>query len=377
VKRCYLAALVARQRVLEHVRWHRPWRLVVLLLLLAAPTTPAASAQSLLDRPPNLSGDWVGVSGTLYFNFLHRFSTSPAPERKVANVPTFAIAAGLPARTLVGAHYATNSQLAPRYPNEWEFFVRHSPFSQAAGAPLDMAAQVGYNLASEGVDGEVSVARREGPVRVMLVGRILADPFVAGQTRFAGGAGATLRLGRYVALAGDAASIFNPLDDERLAWSAGLHLALPHTPHTLSLHAANTNAATLQGASRGEDEVRYGFEFTVPLTLRRWFGGTAPAPAPASHAAPAAAVRGGAGEVVGAGIRGFAFTPGRLEVAVGTTIEWKNDDPVAHTVTADDGSFDSGSIESGAIWRHSFDTPGTYTFTCAPHPFMKGSVVVR
>lgn len=356
--------------------------LPVLAVVATAVAAGAAHAQSLLDRPPNLSGNWVGSSGTLYFNFVHRFGASPPPERKVSNVPTFAFGVGLPAQTLLGAHYATNSRLAPRYPNEWEFFVRHAAFTQATGAPLDVAGQVGYNLAVEGVDGELSIARSEGPLRLILAARIMADPFVAGQTRFAGAAGATVRLGRHVALAGDAASLLNRTDGERLAWSAGLHLALPHTPHTLSLQAANTNAATLQGASRGEADVRYGFEFTVPVTLRRWFGGRPPAAAepPGERAAePMRPAPGedGADAVVEAAMRGFGYTPARLEIAAGTVVEWTNHDPVPHTVTADDGSFDSGSIEPGATWRHRFDTPGTYPFVCAPHPFMRGSVIVR
>ena len=85
-----------------------------------------AAGQSLLDRSPNLSGGWVGSSGQLYFNFLHRFTASDAPERKVSNVPTFTVAAGLQFRTLVGFEYATNSTHAPSYPNEWEVFARHA-----------------------------------------------------------------------------------------------------------------------------------------------------------------------------------------------------------------------------------------------------------
>src|SRR5687767_15363430 len=122
-----------------------------------------ARAQSLLDRSPNVSGDWVGAPGTLYFNFVHRFSTSSAPERKVSNVPTFLLAAGLPMRFLAGVNYSTNSSLAPRFPNEWEIFARWAPLSEDHGAPLDLAGQVGYNNAGEGVDGEVSVARRVSP----------------------------------------------------------------------------------------------------------------------------------------------------------------------------------------------------------------------
>lgn len=350
------------------------------LVVAAAALAQSAAAQSLLDRPPNLSADWVGTSGTLYFHFVHRFSASSMPERKVSNVPTFAMALGLPARTLVGAHYATNSQLAPRYPNEWEFFARAAPFAQENGAPVDLGGQVGYNVAAEGVDGELSLARRQGALRVIAVARVLADPYVAGRTRMAIGGGATFRLGGHVALAGDWVTLANREGTEQAAWSAGLHLALPSTPHTLSLHASNVTATTLQGASRGVEQVRYGFEFTVPVTLRRYFGGRGTAPTPRADpppVTPRAGAAAEAGAVASAGVKGFAYTPTRIEITAGTTVEWKNGDPVAHTVTAADQSFDSGLIQPGATWRHTFATPGTYDFLCTPHPFMKGVVVVR
>jgi plastocyanin len=340
----------------------------------------SARAQSLLDRPPNLSGEWVGSSGQLYFNFLHRFIASDAPERKISNAPTFTLAAGLPFRTLVGLEYATNSSLSPRYPNEWEFFARHALFQQDLGAPLDLGAQVGYNLAAQGVDGEVSVARRMGPLRLIGAGRVLSDPAASG-SRFAVGGGGTLRLTRYIALAGDAATLTDRRADEKIAWSAGVHLAIPGTPHTLSIHAANTSSYTLQGVSRGESTRRYGFEFTIPLTLNRWFGSSAraaaapPPPPPAAAAATEPAATDG--PVVHAAMRNLAFVPARLEIAAGTTVEWTNHDPLAHSVTADDGSFDSGLIQSGATWRHTFTTPGTYSWHCTPHPFMKGTVVVK
>lgn len=360
----------------------RPARAAVLALL-AALAAPPAAAQSLLDRPPNLSGAWVGSSGRMYFHFLHRFTASPAPERKVSNVPTFTVAAGLPAGTLVGVNYSTNSRLAPRYPNEWEAFVRTRFLSQDGGAPLDVAAQGAYNIAAEGVDGELSVARRQGPLRLIAAGRVLSDPFEAGNPRFAAAGGATLRIGRYLALAGDVASLLDREEDERIAWGAGLHIAIPHTPHTLSLHAANTDAGTLQGASRGGEEVRYGFEFTVPLTLARWFGsggeapaGQSPPPPPPSGEAAAESVDPEA-PVVRASIRSMSFAPARIEIDAGTTIRWTNDDPLAHTVTADGGAFDSGLVESGESWSRTFTEPGTYPFHCTPHPFMKGEVVVR
>jgi plastocyanin len=340
-------------------------------------------AQSLLDRPPNLSGGWVGSGGQLYFNFLHRFTASSAPERKVSNVPTFTLAAGLPFRTLVGVEYATNSNLAPGYPNEWEIFARHAAFQQDRGAPVDLAAQVAYNLAARGADAELSVARRMGPLRLIAAGRALSNPLESGNRRYAFGGGGTLRVSRFFALAADAATLTHRADGEEVAWSAGVHLAIPGTPHTLSIHTANTNAYTLQGLSRGEKTRRYGFEFTIPLTLSRWFGsGAAPAsapppPAPAGAAQGDAAAAGATGKVAKAGMRNLAFVPGRIEIEAGTTVEWTNNDPLQHSVTADDGSFASGLIGTGSTWRHTFATPGTYTYHCTPHPFMKGTVVVR
>src|ERR687890_1273724 len=126
-------------------------------------STPPVGAQTVLQRTPNLSGGWVGGSGVIHFNFLHRFSISSAPERKVTSTPTFLLAAGLPARTLLGVHYATNSEISPRYPNEWELFGRIALLDQTSGAPLDVAAQAGYNLAAEQPDGEVALGRRQGP----------------------------------------------------------------------------------------------------------------------------------------------------------------------------------------------------------------------
>ncbi|MFN2397999.1 MAG: cupredoxin family copper-binding protein [Gemmatimonadaceae bacterium] len=340
-----------------------------------------SSAQSLLDRPANVSGNWVGTSGVLYFHFVHRFASSDAPVRKVSNVPTFLLAVGLPSRILLGLNYSTNSTLATGYPNEYEFFARYALLTQENGSPLDVAGQVGYNLAAEGVDGEVSLARRAGTLRLIAAARVLSDPLESGETRFALAGGGTVKLNRYFALAGDIAMLTTREENERNAWSAGLHLAIPHTPHTLSLHATNVLVATLQGASRGEKDVRYGFEFTIPLTLRRYFGGApAEAPAPVAPVAADTAARQAApstGAKFDAGIKGFAFTPSRIEITAGTTVTWKNNEQLAHTVIATDGSFSSPVIEAGATWSHTFAKPGTYNFTCTPHPFMKGAVVVR
>lgn len=75
-------------------------------------------------------------------------------------------------------------------------------------------------------------------------------------------------------------------------------------------------------------------------------------------------------------ISGFAFGPNALEVPAGTTVTWTNNDGPSHTVTADDGAFDSGSLGTGATYSFTFDTPGTYTYHCTFHQNMTATVVV-
>jgi plastocyanin len=339
-------------------------------------------AQSLVDRPPNLSGGWVVGPGTVQFNFVHRFQQSDAPERKISNPPTFMTAIGLPMRSMVGFSYATNSALSPRYPNEWEFLARMSFLSELVGAPLDLSAQVGYNLSAEGFDAELTAAKLVGPVRLLAAGRSLTDPFDAGRELAAAG-GVAIRLSRFLALGGDVATVFGrpAARVEEAAWSAGVHVAIPNTPHSLSLHVTNANTATLQGMSRGGANTRFGFEFTVPITLARYFGRGKPEPIAGqpAPAAPQPSAPEGAqpeGRTVRAAMKNLAFLPRRLEITAGTTVTWKNDDPLDHTVTAADKSFDSGLIRSGATWSRTFTQPGTYEITCTPHPHMRVTVVV-
>jgi plastocyanin len=321
-----------------------------------------ASCQSVLERPPNLSGGWLGTRGTLQFNFVHRFGVGDAPLRKVTNSPTFLLSYQLPGPLLIGFNYATSSDVSAAFPNEWEVFARYGRSG--------VALQAGYNQAAGSADAELTAARVFGPLRAMAVGRLLSHGYHTDTTRYAVGAGATLRLHRWVALAGDMTTLINKRAGEKVAWGAGLQLAIPYSPHTLSLQVTNTNTATLQGASRGIDRVRGGFEFTIPFTLSRYFGRRQ------------RAVTGGNGvpepsNATAAEIRTMTFNPKRLEIAPGTTVRWTNDDQLVHTVTADDGSWDSGPIEPGQSWSHTFAQPGEFAFHCTPHPFMKAVVVVR
>jgi plastocyanin len=94
-------------------------------------------------------------------------------------------------------------------------------------------------------------------------------------------------------------------------------------------------------------------------------------PTPSATATPTPATR-----QVSATIQNVAFSPTSITVARGSTVTWTNLDGMAHTVTADDGSWGSGSLGHGASYSHVFTSPGSYTYHCAIHPFMKGTVMV-
>ncbi len=73
-----------------------------------------------------------------------------------------------------------------------------------------------------------------------------------------------------------------------------------------------------------------------------------------------------------------AFSPARLEIAPGTTVTWRNEDGIAHSVMGDDLAFDDSSVLSpGQSFSQSFDTSGTYTYKCGPHPGMVGTITVK
>jgi plastocyanin len=72
----------------------------------------------------------------------------------------------------------------------------------------------------------------------------------------------------------------------------------------------------------------------------------------------------------------FAFEPATLEVPVGTTVTWTNTGSRPHTVTADDGSFDSGRLDPGEQFSQRFDQPGTFAYHCGFHPEMQATIVV-
>jgi plastocyanin len=71
-----------------------------------------------------------------------------------------------------------------------------------------------------------------------------------------------------------------------------------------------------------------------------------------------------------------SFSPNPVEVKVGETVTWINDDSGRHTVTSKDGVFDSGMMGKGQSFSFTFDKAGEYLYFCEPHPSMVGTVVV-
>jgi plastocyanin len=102
-------------------------------------------------------------------------------------------------------------------------------------------------------------------------------------------------------------------------------------------------------------------------------GGTAAPPQQASSATPPAAPT-TAGDAIS--INNFAFVPATLTVPVGATVTWTNQDQEPHTVVANDGSFRSPGLGTGATYSYTFPTAGSFDYTCSIHPFMHGTVVV-
>jgi plastocyanin len=76
-------------------------------------------------------------------------------------------------------------------------------------------------------------------------------------------------------------------------------------------------------------------------------------------------------------IENMQFAPATLAVRRGERITWVNRDLVAHTVTARDGAFDSGSIAAGASWSTVATRPGRLDYACTFHPTMAAALVVR
>ena len=95
-------------------------------------------------------------------------------------------------------------------------------------------------------------------------------------------------------------------------------------------------------------------------------------PAPtATQAASATAV---ATPTASVSISGFAFQPAEVTIAKGGTVTWTNNDGTTHTVKFQDT--ESAGLQQGKTYSKTFDSTGTFDYSCGIHPSMKGKVIV-
>jgi plastocyanin len=71
-----------------------------------------------------------------------------------------------------------------------------------------------------------------------------------------------------------------------------------------------------------------------------------------------------------------SFSPNPVEIKVGETVTWINDNSGRHTLTSKDGVFDSGMMGKGQSFSFTFDKAGEYPYFCEPHPNMVDTLVV-
>ena len=81
--------------------------------------------------------------------------------------------------------------------------------------------------------------------------------------------------------------------------------------------------------------------------------------------------------------KGLNFQPATITVVIGVnnTVVWTNKDIAAHTVVNASAPVAFGSatslIPAGQTWAFTFTGPGTYSYFCSLHPYMKGTVIVK
>jgi plastocyanin len=131
-------------------------------------------------------------------------------------------------------------------------------------------------------------------------------------------------------------------------------------------------ALVVAGCGSGSDDSTSGDEAS---------GATATQPSPGKGNTPATganapAPSGNAVRAEKVSIVEFAYDPDPVVIEEGGKVTWVNRDSAPHTATADDGSFDTGTIETDKLKSESFKQPGTYTYFCEVHPDMHGTVEV-
>ena len=75
-------------------------------------------------------------------------------------------------------------------------------------------------------------------------------------------------------------------------------------------------------------------------------------------------------------IQNFAFAPAAITIAAGDTVVFTNLDSAPHTASADGGVWDTGRLDQGGSVSITFSSPASFTYFCAFHPNMRGSITI-
>ena len=75
-------------------------------------------------------------------------------------------------------------------------------------------------------------------------------------------------------------------------------------------------------------------------------------------------------------MEGMKFSPDKLDIRTGDTVEWTNNDDRDHNVTARDNSFKSDNLSHGEKYSYTFKKAGKFAYSCSLHPRMKGTINV-
>jgi plastocyanin len=369
--------------------------LAAMLLVHVVAAASQLRAQPLTHRTPNMQGTWVTSPWNLYFGFNHRFRiindsdiTDIFDEAFVKNSPTFDLALGLWSPFMVGVKYATEPAIINgTRNNEWFPYLKWAPLRRD---DWSASLQGGYDTQAESFDGELAgqatIARR---IEALGAVRGFTDALHTGEGGVALAGGLGIRITNYIVLAGDIAGFVVKPDSAQLeqagympdllddvAWSAGIQLGIPFTPHTFSLQVTNSSSTMLQAASFNSldspsvagDGVAWGFEFTVPFSgFARW-GRIFDQPA---DEGPQAA------GVIEIDMKRSRLAADTIRVPAGSAVRWVNRDPIAHTTAADDGEWKSWLLGPGETYTTLLEEPGTYRYSCTLHPHMDGVIVVE
>jgi plastocyanin len=144
----------------------------------------------------------------------------------------------------------------------------------------------------------------------------------------------------------------------------------------------------------GSRSVRIGVALTVlaifGAACGRGAGDSAASATPASTALPSTTTTAAAVNEVD--IRGFMFQPNPLRIAVGTTVQWTNQDEILHTVTSGMRTYDEQHLQKdiipgppgfdfqldgkGRTATFTFSQAGSFSYLCSRHPGMDAQIVV-